>query len=149
MGKRGPKKGAHWRQTRTKRRAGALAKLLKQKELADERWAEELLRIALQDVRDFYDQDGNLIPVTAWTADQGKLVAGVEVVIKNAQAGDGHTDRVLKLKHWDKLRALELWGKYRSLLVEKHEHDVTLHADLFARLDAGRQRARTHAARQP
>jgi hypothetical protein len=28
---------------------------------------------------------------------------------------------VLKLKHWDKLKALELWGKYRSLLVEKQD----------------------------
>lgn len=126
MGKRGPQKGVRYRPTR--RKAGAIAAMLKRKELADERWAEEVLRVALQDVRGFYDANGNLIPIKDWTAEQGALVAGMEVIIKNAEAGDGHTDRVLKLKHWDKLRALELWGKYRSLLVDRH--DVHLKVNL-------------------
>lgn len=105
----------------TRRRAGALARLLKRKDLADERWAEEVLRLATQDARIFYDAKGNLIPPQHWTAEHGALIAASETVIKNAEAGDGHTDRILKLRHWDKLRALELWGKYRSLLIERQE----------------------------
>jgi hypothetical protein len=51
----------------------------------------------------------------------GHRVAGLDVVIKNAEAGDGHTDRVLKLRTHDKLKALELWAKYRGLLTDKHD----------------------------
>jgi hypothetical protein len=35
-------------------------------------------------------------------------VASVEVVIKNAKAGDGITDRVLKLRFWNKNTAIGL-----------------------------------------
>ena len=124
MGLRGPKKGARWTQKRTRRRAAALAKLLKEKELADEAWAAQVLNIGLGDVRDFHDDRGNYIPVSKWTAEMGHRVAGLDIVIKNAEAGDGHTDRVLKLRTHDKLRALELWAKYRGLLTDKH--DVTV-----------------------
>lgn len=115
----GRPKGA--RSKRTLRRAGALARLLKNEALADKRWAEEVLRLALQDTRIFYDEHGNLLPPQQWTAEHGALIAASETIIKNAEAGDGHTDRILKLRHWDKLRALELWGKYRSLLIERQE----------------------------
>jgi hypothetical protein len=50
MGLRGPKKGARWTQKRTRRRAAALAKLLKEKGLADEAWAAQVLNIGLGDV---------------------------------------------------------------------------------------------------
>ena len=140
MGKRGPKKGARFAKTLRKERA--FARLMARKELADDRWAEEVLQLALQDVRTFYDADGNLLPVTSWTVDQGRLVAGMEVVIKNAAAGDGHTDRVLKLKHWDKLRALELWGKYRNLLIERHDIRMEAGDSLLAALDRIKARNR-------
>ena len=143
MGKRGPQKGVRYRPTR--RKAGAIAALLKRKELADERWAEEVLRLALQDNRIFYDDKGNFIPVKDWTDEHGRLVAGMEVIIKNAEAGDGHTDRVLKLKHWDKLRALELWGKYRSLLVDKTEVNLTAGETMLALLDQAKARNRGKA----
>lgn len=126
---------------KTRRKAKALATLLKRKELADERWAEEVLTLALQetvDVAQLHDAQGRLLPVTRWPLAARRLIASLEVVIKNAAAGDGHTDQVLKVRHWDKLKALELWGKYRSLLVEKHEH--TGEIDLVHRLMAWRER---------
>ena len=36
----------------------------------------------------------------------------METLVKNAEAGDGHTDTVLKLKLYDRLKALELLAKY-------------------------------------
>ena len=36
-----------------------------------------------------------------------RAVSGLEVIIKNAKAGDNHTDEVHKFKLWDKTRDLE------------------------------------------
>lgn len=60
--------------------------------------------LASVNMRDFFDDEGNHIPIKDWTPAMGASVASVEVVTKNAKAGDGHTDRVLKLKLWDKPR---------------------------------------------
>jgi phage terminase small subunit len=61
--------------------------------------------------RDFFDAEGNALPVTAWTPAMSLAVAGVEVILKNAQAGDGVIDKVLKLKFWDKTRLLDMINK--------------------------------------
>jgi hypothetical protein len=50
-------------------------------------------------------------------------VASVEVVIKNAKAGDGITDRVLKLRFWNKNSAIEL--DYKSFGLMEPEPDTT------------------------
>jgi hypothetical protein len=39
--------------------------------------------------------------------EQGAALASVEVIIKNAKAGDNHTDEVHKFKLWDKTSDLE------------------------------------------
>jgi hypothetical protein len=43
-------------------------------------------------------------------------VARVEVVIKNAKTGDGITDRVLKIRFWNKNAAIELDYKSFGLM---------------------------------
>jgi hypothetical protein len=43
-------------------------------------------------------------------------VSKIEVVKKNATAGAGHTDTVLKLWFWNKNSALELLAKHLGLL---------------------------------
>lgn len=72
--------------------------------------------------RDFHDGRGNVKPVTEWTSEMGYQVAGVEVVIKNAKAGDGVTDEVLKLRLVDSNKALDmihrLHGSYAADKVE-------------------------------
>ena len=40
-------------------------------------------------------------------------------MIKNAKAGDNHTDEIHKLKLWDKPRNLEMLAKHFALLTEK------------------------------
>ena len=83
---------------------------------------EELRRLAHSDVGDVFDATGSLLPVAQIPLETRCAIAGIEVVIKNAQAGDGHTDTVHKIKFWDKGRALELLAKHLGLLVEKVEH---------------------------
>lgn len=90
-------------------------------ELTADRVLEELRRVALVDARSFFDDAGNLKAVSALTAEQGAALASFEVLIKNAEAGDGKQDLVHKLKLWDKVRALELLAKHFRLLVDRVE----------------------------
>lgn len=79
---------------------------------------QELARLALVDARAFYDEAGDPKPMSEWTPEMGAAVAGMETIIKNAKAGDGITDKVLKLRFWDKNRALDTLAKHFGLLVD-------------------------------
>lgn len=107
--------------------------------------AEKVLReydiIASGDLRDFYDEAGNLKPMKDWTAEMGKRVAAIETVIKNVAAGDGQTDTIHKIKLWPKDRALEGLAKHLGLLTERVE--LTASDELLARLDAWKGKNRT------
>jgi phage terminase small subunit len=83
---------------------------------------EEIRRVAFCDARAFFDERGNLKTIAQLDAEQGAALAGFEVIIKNAEAGDGKTDKIHKIKLWDKVRALEMLAKYFGLLTEKTEH---------------------------
>ena len=82
----------------------------------------QVMFVSTADIRSFFDEDDNLKPVSEWTEAQGALVASMEVIIKNAEAGDGHTDRVHKFKFWDKPKAINLAMQNLGLLIEKIEH---------------------------
>jgi len=98
------------------------AEQLKKADLSAERVLEELRRLAFSDVRDLFDEQGNLLPLHKLTKEQSACISSVEVIIKNAQAGDGKTDTVHKIKTWDKTRTLEMLAKHFGLLVERIEH---------------------------
>jgi phage terminase small subunit len=106
------------------------------------RLLQELGRIALVNVRDYFDPETKDARLPSdLTDDQGACLAGFEVLIKNAKAGDGVTDTIHKFKLWDKVRALELYMKHYGMLVEKIEvKDSTADARV-ARLVAARSRA--------
>ena len=72
------------------------------------------------------------------SADEAASIAGLEVIVKNAQAGDGHTDTIHKIKVWDKVRSLEMAAKHFGLLLERVEH--TASAEMLAVLHEGRER---------
>ena len=66
--------------------------------------------------------DGNLQPITNWTEEMAAAVASIEVVRRNVAGGDGHSDTVVKIRFWSKLKALELLCKHLGLL-EKADAD--------------------------
>lgn len=74
------------------------------------------------DIRTLFDQAGNLRPIHSLSFAEAALIAGFEVVIKNAAAGDGHTDTVHKVKLKDQARFVEMAAKHFGLLVDKLEH---------------------------
>ena len=98
--------------------AAGKAKQLDRAELRSERVLLELARVAFVDGRTYFDADGNAKSVTELTEEQGARLAGFEVLIKNAKAGDGVTDLIHKIKFWDKMRALEMLAKHFALQVD-------------------------------
>lgn len=111
-------------------------------DITAERTMLEIARLAMAD-RTAVWREGKLLPVEDWPADQKALLEGFEVIVKNAAAGDGHTDTVHKVHLARKQGALDLLAKHFGLVTEKVEH--TLSDELLARLDAVKARNRGKA----
>jgi hypothetical protein len=126
VGKRGPKKGSVYAKTEAKRRGRARA--IKLAEVTAERTMLELARIAFADRRRVWNANGTLKPLNQWTADEAACLEGLEVIKKNAEAGDGHIDVVHKVKLATKRDALNLLAKHFGLVTDKV--DVTHHLSL-------------------
>jgi hypothetical protein len=45
-----------------------------------------------------FDDDCNMLPLSEWPQALRDCVENIGVVIKNIEAGDGHTDRIVKVK---------------------------------------------------
>jgi phage terminase small subunit len=123
-----PKKSAGkraWYLLRRPEIRDAISRLQEQR-LADEglsaaRVLEELRRVAFADIRSLYDDQGRLKPVSEWTPEDAAAVAQCEVIVGNADAGDRRRDRVVRVKAWDKTKALELLARHFALLTDKAE----------------------------
>lgn len=112
---------------------------LERADLTAERTLEEMRRLAFSNVQDLFDEHGDLKPLHTLTREQAACISSLELVMKNATAGDGKIDRVLKIRIWDKPKVMEMLGKHFALLTERVHH--TGDESLIAALHAGRQRA--------
>jgi hypothetical protein len=54
------------------------------------------------------------------------MISGYEISLKNAEAGDGHVDRVLKVKLVDRARYVEMAAKHFQLLMENMKRSGNL-----------------------
>lgn len=108
-------------------------------ELTADRVLQEIAALAFADLRALYDEEGRFKPIKDWPDHAAKAIAGIETLKHNETAGDGVQEKVLKLKSWDKPKALEMLAKHFALLVERV--DVRGLDELAARLAAGRKRA--------
>lgn len=98
----------------------------------------ELARVSLADPRNLFDADGNVKPVTEWSADDAACISQVEIVKRNVFAGDGKMDTIMKIRLWDKPKSLEILAKHLGLLTERLE--IRGDAELVDRLTAARKR---------
>lgn len=121
------------------RRTSALrARILRDEELSVEATVEAIRRGQQYDIRRLLNQDGNFKPIHELTEEEAWCIAGAEVIIKNAKAGDGITDTVLKLKFIDRGRYVELAAKHQGMLIEQREVNVTV--NVVDALQAARKR---------
>lgn len=123
------------------------AKKLETLDFDAQRVLQELGRLALVDLRGFFDENGNLKAIKDLTAVQGACLASFEVVKKNIAAGDGEVDTIHKIKVWDKTKALDTLAKHFGLLIDR----VQISGDeaMMQALMAGRQRAAAARALLP
>lgn len=100
----------------------------------------ELLALASVDTAAAFDDKGNLLPIHQIPLDVRKAIAGVEVFEEFEGRGPErqHVGNTRKVRWWDRLKALELLGKYHQLFVDKL--DVNVKGDLVTRIYAARQR---------
>jgi hypothetical protein len=82
----------------------------------------EAARLAYSDVRELYTAEGKLKPMKDWPDDLAAAIGGVEFVRRNIEGGDGHSDDVIKVKVWDKPKALQLLFQHLGLLKDMVEH---------------------------
>jgi len=82
----------------------------------------EFKRLALVRTDTMFDSSGNLKPPALWTKDQSACVQSFDVVSRNLTAGDGSTDVILKVRMYDKTKALDSLAKHLNLLTERVEH---------------------------
>lgn len=118
-----------------------IANAIEANDLTAARTLEEVRRLAFVNVTDCFDDVGNLKPFSQWSAEAKAALAGFEVIIKNAKAGDGETDTVHKIRMAGKLRALEMLMKHFILLGDAKRDSDGNWDKLAARLASARQRS--------
>ena len=135
---KGQKTGGRAAGTPNRRTAALRARILRDEELSVEATVEAIRRGQQYDIRRLLNQDGNFKPIHELTEEEAWCIAGAEVIIKNAKAGDGITDTVLKLKFIDRGRYVELAAKHQGMLIEQREVNVTV--NVVDALQAARKR---------
>src|SRR5713226_8610806 len=123
--------------------AAGAAWQLAQAELTAVATKEAVRRQVCGDIRSLFDDHGNLKPIKSLKAEEAALIAGFEVIIKNAAAGDNHTDVIHKVKLKDQARFVEMAMKHFGLLTDRVEVGASDH--LLAMLDRAKERNRRDA----
>ena len=116
------------------------AKQLEAANLSAGQVLEAIRRRLAGDPRKLFDEKGNPRPIHSLSPEEASLLAGYELVIKNAKAGDGHQDEVLKIRLVDSARYVEMAAKHFDLLKDRVEVEVK--GNLVQLLEAGRKRVR-------
>jgi phage terminase small subunit len=110
------------RSPETHEREAARAQRLAEIGLTAQKVVDELAILGFANIADAFDVQGNLLPIHKMTREQAASIASFEVIKKNAEAGDGQTDVVHKIRVWDRVKTLEILAKYLGLLKDKVEH---------------------------
>ena len=97
-------------------------KKLDELDLTAKRVLSEIMALGFLDVGALFDERGNFRPIQDLPVSVRKAIASVEVVKRNLTAGDDKQDEIIKLRLWDKNKALEMLCKNLNLFRETIEH---------------------------
>ena len=95
----------------------------------------ELLLIAKADIRDAFNEHGNLRDITDIPEHVARSISGIEIdAIYEGRGEDRtHVGFTKKVKFWPKVQALDLLGKHLKIFTEVHEHrDTGIYRSEFA-----------------
>jgi predicted RNA-binding protein with TRAM domain len=136
---KGKKTGGRSAGTPNRRTEAIRKRVLHDEELTVESTVEAIRRGQNYDIRRLFTKEGNLKALHQLTEEEAWPIAGFEIIIKNAEAGDGHTDKVAKIKLADRRGYVELAAKHQGMLTEKLEVSGEV-ALIDGRLQAARNR---------
>ena len=106
----------------------------------------EIARVAFGDIRGLFNSDGTLKDISDIDDDTAAGISAVEVEVKKTRATDDQESertetRVLKIKRYDKLAALNIFARYTKLIGDDAQDGVNaLAGALASRLDAAKRR---------
>lgn len=97
-----------------------------ERKMTADRVIEELSKVALADIREIFDDDGNIINPKLMNDTLAASIASIELYKEGTTGtknkGQAHYPRSVKsLRKWDKMKALELLGRYLGLDKVKYE----------------------------
>lgn len=87
-----------------------------------ERVMAELACIAFSQLSDRYGPDGKLLALADMPAHVQAALSDSDTVTGNVDKGDGQKDALVRVRVWDKPKALEMLAKHHGLLTETVEH---------------------------
>lgn len=111
-------------------------KQLEQKlDTSRERIIKELLHVAFSDIRELYDDAGNLKPPSQWPDHLAASVAGLETEEKSEVTGEGDSvktvrSKVRKVKRWEKVPAARLASELLGYLEERDKRPVNVRVEI-------------------
>lgn len=90
----------------------------KKLDVSAERTLLEISRVAFQDARMFFHEDGSLIPIHGLSDDAAAVIAGFEIeeLFEHEDGVKNKIGQLKKIKRFDKMKALELLAKYYKLI---------------------------------
>lgn len=110
----------------TARVAALTAPALKKHEVTLDRLIEENAKIAFSDVREMFNDDGTLKPISEWPAFLAGSVASIEVT--------GGESSITKIKFWDKGAALDRLMKHYGLYAREYAQKVVAVEEMLAEI---------------
>jgi phage terminase small subunit len=106
----------------------------------------ELARIAFSDIRDLYDDEGNLLPPQDLPDDVAAIISRIKVELKGQGRGEDRTvAAVLDIKMADKLGALTILAKHFKIIGDEADGVNAIANILSERLNSARARDLAHA----
>lgn len=112
-----------------KRIAELTAKVAKKIHISTDMLIEELWNIASFDIGEIFNDDGSLKPIGEIPKKIRKAISGIDTYKDFTEGVEiGETK---KIKSWDKLKAIELIGRYKGIWIDKvQKTNVNLNVDL-------------------
>lgn len=103
-----------------------------------ERVIAEIGCIAFTSVGDLFDEQGNMLPIKQLPKHVQAAIGNHETVTGNVDKGDGQSDRLIRIKLWDKPKMLEMLAKHHKLIGDEKTVNVNFVA-IDARIQEGRR----------